>query len=307
MSDPTRAILDNYKAENPGVLAKLHALLHHGRLGGTGKIMILPVDQGFEHGPARSFQPNAAGYDPHYHWELAIDSGLSAFAAPLGLLQAGAAHYAGKIPTILKVNNANSHSTVVDQAITGSVQDALRLGCVGIGYTLYPGAELQFEMMEELRKLSEEARTAGLIVVVWSYARGGALSKSGETALDVIAYAAHMAALMNAHIIKVKPPTAHIEQPEAKPHYEHKDWSKLEDRISHVVQSAFNGRRMVIFSGGAAKSDAELKSEIRSIASGGGFGSIIGRNAFQRPKNEAMKLLNELMDIYANRPYIMAA
>lgn len=307
MSDPTRAILDNYKAENPGVLAKLHALLHHGRLGGTGKIMILPVDQGFEHGPARSFQPNAAGYDPHYHWELAIDSGLSAFAAPLGLLQAGAAHYAGKIPTILKVNNANSHSTVVDQAITGSVQDALRLGCVGIGYTLYPGAELQFEMMEELRKLSEEARTAGLLVVVWSYARGGALSKSGETALDVIAYAAHMAALMNAHIIKVKPPTAHIEQPEAKPHYEHKDWSKLEDRISHVVQSAFNGRRMVIFSGGAAKSDAELKSEIRSIASGGGFGSIIGRNAFQRPKNEAMKLLNELMDIYANRPYIMAA
>lgn len=307
MSDPTRAILDNYKAENPGVLAKLHALLHHGRLGGTGKIMILPVDQGFEHGPARSFQPNAAGYDPHYHWELAIDSGLSAFAAPLGLLQAGAAHYAGKIPTILKVNNANSHSTVVDQAITGSVQDALRLGCVGIGYTLYPGAELQFEMMEELRKLSEEARAAGLIVVVWSYARGGALSKSGETALDVIAYAAHMAALMNAHIIKVKPPTAHIEQPEAKPHYEHKDWSKLEDRISHVVQSAFNGRRMVIFSGGAAKSDAELKSEIRSIASGGGFGSIIGRNAFQRPKNEAMKLLNELMDIYANRPYIMAA
>ena len=307
MSDPTRAILDNYKAENPGVLAKLHALLHHGRLGGTGKIMILPVDQGFEHGPARSFQPNAAGYDPHYHWELAIDSGLSAFAAPLGLLQAGAAHYAGKIPTILKVNNANSHSTVVDQAITGSVQDALRLGCVGIGYTLYPGAELQFEMMEELRKLSEEARTAGLIVVVWSYARGGALSKSGETALDVIAYAAHMAALMNAHIIKVKPPTAHIEQPEAKPHYDNKDWSKLEDRISHVVQSAFNGRRMVIFSGGAAKSDAELKSEIRSIASGGGFGSIIGRNAFQRPKNEAMKLLNELMDIYANRPYIMAA
>ncbi len=307
MSDPTRAIIDNYKAENPGVLAKLHALLHHGRLGGTGKIMILPVDQGFEHGPARSFQPNAAGYDPHYHWELAIDSGLSAFAAPLGLLQAGAAHYAGEIPTILKVNNANSHSTVVDQAITGSVQDALRLGCVGIGYTLYPGAELQFEMMEELRKLSEEARTAGLIVVVWSYARGGALSKSGETALDVIAYAAHMAALMNAHIIKVKPPTAHIEQPEAKPHYDYKDWSKLEDRISHVVQSAFNGRRMVIFSGGAAKSDAELKSEIRSIASGGGFGSIIGRNAFQRPKDEAIKLLNELMDIYANRPYIMAA
>lgn len=306
MTTAIQHILHNYATENAGVVSKLHTLLSHGRLGGTGKVMILPVDQGFEHGPARSFAPNPCGYDPLYHWQLAIDGGLSAFAAPLGLISAGAQQFAGQIPTILKINSANSHATSIDQAITGSVQDALRLGCIGIGYTLYPGADMQFEMMEELRAISEQAREAGLLVVVWSYARGGHLSKAGETALDVIAYAAHMAALMNAHLIKVKPPTAHIEQEAAKPLYAGQNWDRLEDRIAHVVQSAFNGRRMVIFSGGEAKSEDALKGEIASIARGGGFGSIIGRNAFQRPKQEAIALLHNLMDIYA-QPTLKAA
>ena len=299
MTEAISRILEAYAGEPPGVLAKLYTLLSHGRLGGTGKIMILPVDQGFEHGPARSFGANPEGYDPHYHWQLAIDGGLSAFAAPLGLLNAGAAKFAGQVPTILKINSANSHATQADQAITGCVQDALRLGCIGIGYTLYPGCDQQFEMLEELQKISEAARQAGLLVVVWSYARGGNLSKQGETALDVIAYAAHMAALMNAHIIKVKPPTDHIEQEAAKSMYADKDWSKLENRIAHVVQAAFNARRLVIFSGGAAKSDADVRAEVAAIARGGGFGSIIGRNAFQRPKAEALALLNDLMEIYA--------
>ncbi len=300
-------ILDAYAGENPGVLAKLHTLLNTGRLGGTGKLMILPVDQGFEHGPARSFAPNAAGYDPLYHWQLAIEGGLSAFAAPLGLLSAGAAQYAGQIPTILKVNSANSHATSADQAVTATVDDALRLGCIGIGYTLYPGSENQFEMIEELRELSAAARKAGLLVVVWSYPRGGNLTKEDETALDVIAYAAHMAALLDAHIIKVKPPKSHISQAAAKSHYENSSWDKLEDRIAHVVQSAFNGRRIVIFSGGEAKDEAALKDEIGAIARGGGFGSIIGRNAFQRPKAEAIALLHSLMDIYTDPGLKLAA
>ena len=307
MTQPIANILSNYASENPGVLAKLHTVLSHGHLGGSGKLMILPVDQGFEHGPARSFGPNAVGYDPLYHWQLAIEGGLSAFAAPLGLLSAGASQFAGQIPTILKVNSANSHGTSADQAVTASVEDALRLGCVGIGYTLYPGSEMQFEMIEELRALTAEAKKAGLLVVVWSYPRGGNLSKEGETALDVIAYAAHMAALMDAHIIKVKPPKNHVEQPAAKPQYEGQSWDRLEDRIAHVVQSAFNGRRMVIFSGGEAKDEAALKDEIASIARGGGFGSIIGRNAFQRPKAEALQLLKELMDIYASPNLQLAA
>ena len=242
------AIIDNYESENPGTRAKLVQMLNHGRLGGTGKMLILPVDQGFEHGPARSFAPNPAGYDPLYHWQLAIDAGLSAFAAPIGLLSAGAAHFAGQIPLILKVNSSNSHALAADQALTGSVEDALRLGCAGVGYTLYPGSDQQFDMQEKLRQLTKDARDAGLAVVVWSYPRGGGLSKQGETSLDVIAYAAHIAALMGAHIIKVKPPKPQIEQDAARPHYENREWSRLEDRIAHVIQSAFDGRRIVIFS-----------------------------------------------------------
>ena len=293
------SILDNYDTENPGTRAKLVQMLNHGHLAGTGKMIILPVDQGFEHGPARSFAPNPAGYDPLYHWQLAIDAGLNAFAAPIGLLTAGASRFAGQIPTILKVNSSNSHALSADQALTGGVEDALRLGCAGVGYTLYPGSEQQFDMQEKLRQLTKDARDAGLAVVVWSYPRGGGLSKQGETGLDVIAYAAHIAALMGAHIIKVKPPKDHVEQLAAQKHYEGRDWSRLEDRIEHVIQSAFDGRRIVIFSGGEAKGTDAVLEEIASIARGGGSGSIIGRNAFQRPREEALALLQKLIGVYA--------
>ena len=202
-----KKILDNYESDCPGTKANLARILMHGRLGGSGKMVILPVDQGFEHGPDRSFAPNPDAYDPHYHYQLAIDAGLNAYAAPLGPLEAGADTFAGAIPTILKLNSANSLSTNKDQAVTASVNDALRLGCSAIGFTIYPGSEDQYEMMEEIRDLAEEAKSVGLAVVMWSYPRGGKLDKAGETALDVCAYAAHMAALLGAHIIKVKPPT----------------------------------------------------------------------------------------------------
>ena len=121
LSPAVSAILENYDSENPGTRAKLVQMLNHGRLAGTGKMVILPVDQGFEHGPARSFAPNPVGYDPLYHWQLAIDAGLNAFAAPIGLLSAGAGRFAGQIPTILKVNSSNSHALNAYQALTGSV------------------------------------------------------------------------------------------------------------------------------------------------------------------------------------------
>jgi len=298
-----RRILANYESDCPGTKANLARILMHGRLGGTGKLVILPVDQGFEHGPARSFAPNPAGYDPHYHYKLAIDAGLSAFAAPLGLLEAGADTFAGAVPTILKLNSANSHAVTKDQAVTASVGDALRLGCSAIGFTIYPGSEEQFEMIEEIRELAEEAKAVGLAVVIWSYPRGGNLSKEGETAIDVTAYAAHMAALLGAHIIKVKPPAAHIEQAEAKKVYEAQkiDVSSLTARIAHVVQSAFDGRRIVVFSGGGAKGETELLDEIRQIRDGGGSGSIIGRNSFQRPREDALKLLDAIVKIYKSQ------
>ncbi|MEJ2327981.1 MAG: class I fructose-bisphosphate aldolase, partial [Chromatiaceae bacterium] len=285
-----KRILSNYESDNPGTKTNLARILMQGKLGGTGRMVILPVDQGFEHGPARSFAPNPDAYDPHYHFKMAVDAGLNAYAAPLGMLEAGADSFAGAIPTILKVNSANSWATETDQAITGGVDDALRLGCSAIGFTIYPGSDHQFEMMEEIRELAQEAKACGLAVVVWSYPRGGDLSKEGETALDVTAYAAHMAALLGAHIIKVKPPTAHLEQAEAKKAYEKAgiDGSTLAKRIAHVMQSSFDGRRIVVFSGGAAKDTEGLLNEIRELRDGGASGSIIGRNTFQRPREEAL-------------------
>jgi class I fructose-bisphosphate aldolase len=299
-----KQILSWYAADNPGTLTNLARLLNHGRLAGTGKLVILPVDQGFEHGPARSFAKNSPGYDPRYHFELGIEAGCNAYAAPLGFLEAGAAEFAGDIPLILKLNNSDSLYSGGDPcpALTGGVDDALRLGCSAIGFTIYPGSAHRNEMYGQVRELCEEAKHAGLAVVVWSYPRGSEVSKQGETAVDVVAYAAHIAAQLGAHLIKVKPPSAHIEQDAARKVYESEGIpvDTLENRVRHVVQSAFGGRRIVIFSGGAAQGREGLIEEIRGIAAGGGFGSIVGRNSFQRPKAEAVDLLHEIMDIYAS-------
>jgi len=295
-----KAILDKYESDNPGVKANLARILMQGRLGGTGKLVILPVDQGFEHGPARSFAVNPDAYDPHYHFQLAIDAGLSAYAAPLGMIEAGAGTFAGQIPTILKVNSSNSWATGANQAVTGGVDDALRLGCSAIGFTIYPGSDDLFDMIEEIKELSAEAKAVGIATVIWSYPRGGKLPKSGELALDVGAYAAHMAALLGAHIIKVKLPNDHIEQEEAKKIYAGTDWSKQSDRVKHVVQSCFNGRRIVVFSGGAAKGEDAVYQDARDIRDGGGNGSIIGRNTFQRKREDALAMLDKLVRIYKN-------
>ncbi len=302
MTPAVKTILDNYESDNPGTKANLARILMQGRLGGTGKLVILPVDQGFEHGPTRSFGPNPAAYDPHYHFELALEAGLNAYAAPLGMIEAGASTFAGAVPTILKVNSSNSLATEKDQAVTGSVSDALRLGCSAIGFTIYPGSGYAFEQMEELRELAEEAKDAGLAVVVWSYPRGPALDKAAETAVDICAYAAHMAALMGAHIIKVKPPTEHIGLEAAKKAYAEVDISTLAKRVANVVQACFNGRRIVVFSGGEFGSDANTLFEgIHGLRDGGANGSIIGRNTFQRPKPEALKMLATIIQIYEGK------
>lgn len=303
MTSKVKKILSNYESDCPGTKANLARILMQGRLGGTGKLLILPVDQGFEHGPARSFAKNPDAYDPHYHYQLAIDAGLSAYAAPLGMLEAGADTFAGQIPTILKVNSANSlvpKDAAPNQAITSSVGDALRLGCSAIGFTIYPGSHDALYMMEQIREMSEEAKAFGLAVVIWSYPRGADISKNGETAMDVCAYAAHMAALLGAHIIKVKPPTDVLEQPEAIKVYQSEKVAikTLAARIKHVTEACFAGRRIVVFSGGAAKGDKELLDEARGIRDGGGNGSIIGRNSFQRPREDALKLLDALVKVY---------
>jgi len=306
VSQKVKRILDAYEGDNPGTKANLARILMNGKLGGSGKLVILPVDQGFEHGPARSFAPNPPAYDPHYHYQLAIDAGLSAYAAPLGFLEAGADSFAGAIPTILKVNSANSMARAKEapsQAITAGVKDALRLGCAAIGFTIYPGSDAAYDMIRDIAELAREAKSYGLAVVIWSYPRGGALSKAGETAVDICAYAAHMAALLGAHIIKVKPPTEHLELEAAKKVYEAQkiEIGSLAARVRHVVQSCFDGKRIVVFSGGEAKDLEGVFNEARGIRDGGGNGSIIGRNTFQRPKENALKMLDTIVQIYQGK------
>ncbi len=306
ISPKVKKILSCYESDNPGTKTNLARILMSGKLAGTGKMVILPVDQGFEHGPDRSFAMNPDAYDPHYHYDLAVEAGLNAYAAPLGMLEAGADSFAGEIPTILKVNSSNSlHNggTAPHQATTASVKDALRLGCSAIGFTIYPGSDAAFDMFEEIREMSLEAKSYGLAVVIWSYPRGGDLSKIGETAIDICSYATHIAALLGAHIIKVKPPTPALENLETIKVYEKLkiNVDSLEVRVRHVIKSAFAGRRIVVFSGGNAKGEEDIYSEIREIYKGGANGSIIGRNTFQRPKAEALKMLDNIIKIYLGK------
>jgi class I fructose-bisphosphate aldolase len=301
-----KKILSNYGTDNPGVKANLCRILMQGKLGGTGKMIILPVDQGFEHGPARSFAPNPAAYDPLYHFQLALDAGLNAYAAPLGMLEAGADQFAGQIPMILKVNSSNSlvpASAPYDQAITASVDDALRIGASAIGFTIYPGSSSGLEMFEEISAMREEAAAKGIATVIWSYPRGEDLSKAGETAIDIGAYAAQIAALLGAHIIKTKLSSDHLELGEARKVYESEkiDISTQAARVAHCVQSAFNGRRIMVFSGGSKKGTDSVYDDARAIRDGGGNGSIIGRNTFQRERFEALAMLSQLVDIYRGK------
>ncbi|MBX7099963.1 MAG: class I fructose-bisphosphate aldolase [Myxococcaceae bacterium] len=301
-TDRVKQILSWYPSDTPGTLTNLARMLNHGTLAGTGKMVILPVDQGFEHGPTRSFQPNPAGYDPDYHAQLAIDSGCNAYAAPLGFLEMVAGKLNGEIPLILKVNNSDTLAKISEpcSALTSSVKDAVRLGCAAIGYTIYPGSGQRNQQYQDLRDLIAEAKSYGLPTVLWAYPRGGGISKDGEQAADVIAYAAQISAQLGAHVIKVKPPKDFLEQAEAKKVFEKFSvpTKTLAERVRHVVQSAFNGKRIVIFSGGEAKDTPAVLEEIRGIAQGGGFGSIMGRNAFQRPHDEAVKLLKDVMAVF---------
>lgn len=304
ITDAVKGILANYAGESPGVRANLVRMLMHGALSGTGKLIILPVDQGFEHGPDRSFLVNEPAYDPHYHFDLAIEAGLSAYAAPLGMIECGADRFAGQIPTILKMNSSNSllpSGMANDQAITASVDDAQRLGCSAIGFTIYPGSSRSMEMFEEISEIRAEASARGLATVIWSYPRGEDLVGKAQTALDISAYAAHIAALLGAHIIKIKLPEFNLHVPETKERLS--EQHVLHDgsqRVAHCMRAAFNGRRIVVFSGGTAKGTDDVFCDAQAIRDGGGHGSIIGRNTFQRPREDALKMLGKLVEIYRN-------
>ena len=298
-----REILANYESDNPGVKGNLCRMLMNGRLGGTGRMIILPVDQGFEHGPARSFSINPPAYDPQYHFQLAIDAGLNAVAAPLGFLEVGAASFAGQIPMILKVNSANSlvpGISAKDQSITASVGDALRVGASAIGFSVYPGSSKALEMFEEVAELRREAAASGLPTVIWSYPRGEELASSDETATDVVANAVHFAALLGAHVIKVKLSSGQVALDASRSAYLDSgiDLETMAGRVAHCMDAALAKRRIVVFSGGSRQGDEMVFRQARAIRDGGGNGSIIGRNTFQRERAEAIRMLDMMVDIY---------
>lgn len=306
MSQRVDQILSWYPADQRTTLANLRRILMHGRTGGSGKLVVLPVDQGFEHGPGRSFAANPAGYDPRYHARLAIDAGCSAHALPLGAARMVAPEYAEDLPLILKCNSADGLYVGEDPepALVAGVEEALALRCAAVGFTIYPGSARRNEMYAQARSLARDAEAAGLPLVLWSYPRGSGVSVPGRTAVDVVAYAAHLACQLGAHIVKVKPPSEVLESEAARSALERAGvpLDTLADRVRHVVQSAFDGHRIVIFSGGAAKETAAVLEENRQTAMGGGFGTIMGRNSFQRPHDEAVHLLGNVIDIHLTTP-----
>lgn len=303
--DPIDRLLSYYPTLTDAQARSLRRIADHGRLGGSGKFVVLPVDQGFEHGPGRSFEAVPDGYDPDYHVRLAAESGCNAYSAPLGFVEASYDEIRRHdIPTILKVNSHDAMSPDGGDpklAVTAWVDDAVRLGCEAVGFAIYPGSARCGEMYEQVRELVNDARAAGVVVVLWAYSRGSGLgSKEAETALDVVCYAVHIAAQLGAHIIKAKPPTAHLAFPDSEETYANVPIDKLEDRIRLVMRSAFNGKRIVINSGGVSKSRQDVIAEVTGLARGGSHGSIVGRNAFKRPWDDAISLLHDIQDTFVN-------
>ena len=301
VSQTVRRLLNDYTSENLGTQTNIARIISSGKLAGTGRMIVYAIDQGFEHGPGRAFEVNAPSYDPHYHFKFAVDAGVSAIAVPLGMLECAGPSFVGAVPTILKINSSNSlyrNKAAADQSCNATVADAVRLGCTGVGFTLYPGSDQNLDILEECREVIAEAKAHGLAAVIWSYARGGDVSKDGELALDVISYGAHLACQLGAHIVKVKPPTAHIELEVAKKAYASVKKDTLADRVAHVKQSCFGGRRLVVFSGMEATSEEAVLNNMRQVAAGGGSGTAIGRNLFQRPRAEGLKVADQLIQIF---------
>jgi class I fructose-bisphosphate aldolase len=299
-----KEMLSWYKYTNTTEQQKnLSKILNYGRIGGTGKLMILPIDQILEHGPGLAFEPNPVMYDPLEQAQFAVDGGFNAFAAPLGSLERGyeilARH---KVPTILKVN---SHTLMIPDSenpkpsVLSWIDDAIRLGCSAVGFTLYPGSLHSNEMEQQARALIADARKAGLITILWIYPRGEGLIKGKERAVDVIAYGVALGVSLGSQIIKVKLPVDGygIASNQEMDIYDKVSTNTLTDRIKLVMKAAYNGHRIVIHSGGDFTDNETLQDEIKSIKDGGAFGSIMGRNAFQRPREEALSLIKDLQDI----------
>ena len=302
------------------VLRNLGVLLNTGRLGGTGYISILPVDQGIEHTAAASFSPNPIYFDPKNIVELAVDAGCNAVATTLGVLGAVARRYAHKIPFIAKVNHNEllTYPQEYDQVMFGSVQQAFDLGAVGVGATVYWGAQESRREMQEVSEAFEEAHQLGMFTVLWCYVRNSAFKKDGvnyEASADLTGQANHLGVTIHADIIKQKLPDnnggfpAIGFGPTSKLVYSDYTTDNPIDLARWQVVNNYMGRIPLINSGGASSGAGDMAQAVRTAIinkRAGGAGLIMGRKAFQRPMSEGVAMINAVQDVYADTAITIA-
>src|SRR5215211_1431261 len=280
----------------PGKRTRLRRLLFE--FGpGNGTLMLLPIDQGIEHGP-RDFFPNPASKDPEYQFRLAAEAGYSAIACQIGLATKYYPDYAGQVPLILKVNGKTDvpPSEEAFSPTNASVEDAVRLGADVVGYTLYVGSPRQDDDLLQLKGVREDCDRYGMPLMIWAYPRGSAIEKKGgRDSFYAIDYAARLAMEMGADIVKLNMPKIDPENDKDSPAPYNEGGFSQEDAIQHVVASA--GRALVVLSGGSRVDDDKLLDQTRFIMEAGGSGVIYGRNVWQRPHKDAVEIIEQIKEI----------
>lgn len=281
---------------SPGKRTRLHRLLFE--FGpGNGTLMLLPIDQGIEHGP-RDFFPNPASKDPEYQFKLAAEAGYSAIACQIGFAEKYYPDYAGAVPLILKVNG-KTDVPPSDKALStcnSSVEDAVRVGADAVGYTMYLGSPRQDEDLVQLRQVRQDCDRYGMPLIVWAYPRGEAIDKKGGAgSFYAIDYAARMAMEMGADVVKLNMPKINPEKDKDSPAPYNEGGFTQEDAIAHCVESA--GRSLVVLSGGSKIDDDQLLQQTRFVMQAGGSGVIYGRNVWQREWSEALEIVEQIKEI----------
>lgn len=281
---------------SPGKRTRLRRLLFE--FGpGNGTLMLLPIDQGIEHGP-RDFFPNPASKDPEYQFRLAAEAGYSAIACEIGLATKYYPDYAGQVPLILKVNG-KTDVPPDDRALSttnSSVEDAVRLGADAVGYTLYVGSPRQDDDLVQLKGVREDCERFGMPLVIWAYPRGEYIqSKGGRDSFYAIDYGARLAMEMGADVVKLNMPKINPEKDKDSPAPYNEGGFTQEEAIQHCVASA--GRALVVLSGGSKADDEQVLNQTRFVMEAGGSGVIYGRNVWQREWGAALDIIEQIKEI----------
>ena len=299
---------------NSEVLKNLKALHNHGRLGGTGYVSILPVDQGIEHSGGASFAKNPDYFDPEQIVELAVDGGCNAVASTVGALGLVAKKYADKIPFIVKINHNEllTYPNTFDQIMFGSVEQAYNMGACGVGATIYFGSPDSGRQIVEVAKAFEKAHELGLFTVLWCYLRNGAFKsdKDYHTAADLTGQANHIGVTIQADIIKQKLPEVNggykaLNMESSYGKTDERMYTELTtdhpiDLTRYQVANCYMGKVGLINSGGAS-GENDLQQAVKTAVvnkRAGGMGLISGRKAFQKPRDEGVAILNAIQDVY---------